>query len=258
MMKKVMINVDDLGLSPAVNEAVVALAEMGRIQATSLMSLGLVAANEISALKQLNIDIGLHFDLTAFANEGDLKTILLRSYLRRWPQKHLQQLICTQLDEFENKVQAVPVFVDGHQHVHQFPQVRQALLAEISRRYGNKVAIRNTFPVQKDLKAKIIYHLGGRQLRHMLIKQHWLHNSAFAGFYHFQANFALLQTLWTDWLAKSVDHTIIMCHPAIPASDWQDAIKPAREQEWHWLGSPEFIDCWQQANCTAWSWTQNK
>ena len=43
-MKQITLNVDDLGLAPAVNQAVLRLAEMGRIQSASFMSLGRIDA----------------------------------------------------------------------------------------------------------------------------------------------------------------------------------------------------------------------
>ena len=49
-MKKITLNVDDLGLAPAVNEAVCRLAEARRIQSTSLMSLGDLPREDLARL----------------------------------------------------------------------------------------------------------------------------------------------------------------------------------------------------------------
>ncbi|MDF7675919.1 ChbG/HpnK family deacetylase [Neisseriaceae bacterium ESL0693] len=256
-MKRVMINVDDLGLSDAVNQAVVSLAQMRRIHATSFMSLGRIQHDEVRFLQQQGIEIGLHFDLTAFTDTGNLKTVLLRSYLHGWKQPHLHQLICQQLDAFEDKIQAQPVFVDGHQHVHQFPQIRQMLLQEIQKRYGTGIGIRNTYPIQHDLKAQIIYHLGGRALNQYLLKKPWLYNAAFGGIYHFNPKGISLPELWRQWLTQAKDRTIIMCHPAIADQQWQDDIKEARQAEWHWLSSDAFSACWEQNQCRSWHWREN-
>ena len=64
--RPVIINVDDLGLSTAVNDAVIHLAELGRIGASSYMVGGTITDSNINRLNQLNVDIGLHLDLTAY------------------------------------------------------------------------------------------------------------------------------------------------------------------------------------------------
>ena len=56
--RPVIINVDDLGLSTAVNDAVIHLAELGRIGASSYMVGGTITDSNINRLNQLNVDIG--------------------------------------------------------------------------------------------------------------------------------------------------------------------------------------------------------
>lgn len=254
-MKPVMINVDDLGLSAPVNEAVVWLAEMGRIHATSFMSQGLIAADIVNKLHKLNIDIGLHLDLTGFNALGSLKKILITSYLHLWQKKVIENHINQQLDKFEDIIGSKPVFIDGHQHVHQFPQISSILINIIEQRYGNNVAIRSTKPIQKDFKARLIYHLGGQAMDRIMQKKHIAHNSAFAGVYNFNTDINALASKWTQWLqAVPEAGAIIMCHPAIPARSWQDKIKNAREQECKWLTSNTFWNCWQEENCYGINW----
>ena len=97
-MKHITLNVDDLGLSPAVNQAVCRLAALGRVHATSFMSLGRIAPDELAALRQAGIDIGLHFDLTGLARQGTLGQVMARSWLRAWPAAVLQETIARQMD----------------------------------------------------------------------------------------------------------------------------------------------------------------
>lgn len=255
-MKKVIINVDDLGFSPAVNRAVLHLAEKKIIHASSFMSLGKIERDEVQALKALNIDIGLHFDLTGLAQQGNLKQILLKAYFRQFSPQQLRALIQVQLDQFEEKIGAIPDFIDGHQHVHQFPQIRQLLLQCIQQRYQKKIAIRNTQTYQHELKAKMIYALGGLALKQQLIQQRWPHNAAFAGIYAFHTDRDALQQLWHTWLAQAPNNTVIMCHPAQPDTAWTDDIYAARQMEYQWLLSDEFITLWQQYQCQAQSWHQ--
>lgn len=250
-MKRITLNIDDLGLSP-VNQAVCRLAEMGRIHSTSLMSLGRIEAGEVRHLQCHGIDIGLHFDCTGLAGEGTLKHIILRSWLRRWPPEKLQALIARQLDAFEDQIGAPPVFVDGHQHVHQFPQIREALLAELIRRYGFQVAVRSTRPLIRDGKSHLIYALGGRSFDRQ--SHDFVRNRCFGGVYAFRDTREALRRRWRQWLsAAPAEGTLLMCHPAVPAA-WQDEIKAAREAEWAWLSSSEFAELWQEAGCSGQQW----
>lgn len=254
-MKPVMINVDDLGLSAAVNEAVLRLSEMGRIQASSFMSLGTIASDEVAELKKQHTDIGLHLDFTGFAGLGTLKQVLIKSYLHAWPEKILQDIINRQLDAFEDKIGDIPVFIDGHQHVHQFPQIRSVLLNIILQRYGNTIAVRSTKTSQKDIKAKLIHTLGGHALDSALDAANITHNHFFAGIYNFNANLKILQHKWNNWLSMPAEHSLlIMCHPAVSSEHWNDEIKNAREYEWQWLQSEAFAQCWQQHHCYGVNW----
>ncbi len=254
-MKPVIINVDDLGLSEPVNEAVIRLAQMQRIQAASYMSQGSISAHAVRELHNLNIDIGLHLDLTGFNCVGSLKHILLNSYLHLWPRTKIQNIINQQLNQFEDTIGQKPDFVDGHQHVHQFPVIRDILIRTLQQRYDNTVAMRITQPVQKNFKALLIYHLGGRALKKILQKENIAHNYAFAGVYDFNADVKQLASKWRQWLgAIPSEGAVIMCHPAIPSTSWHDEIKIAREREWQWLSSDAFSQCWQEMQCYATHW----
>ena len=47
-----------------------------------------------------------------------------------------------------------------------------------------------------------------------------------------------------------------MCHPAVPRDDWQDDIKPARENEWRYLTSDAFAALWQNHACEPQRWAE--
>lgn len=288
--RAIIINVDDLGLSSAVNEAVIQLAERGRIGASSYMVGGHITDTDRRTLTDLNIDIGLHLDLTGIfpsALQGSLKLLMITSYLRRLNPTQVTDIINRQLDGFEDTFGRAPVFVDGHQHIHQFPIIRQRLIKELSIRYGedsrNPICARVTTPLVNDLKSWIIYGLGGPAWRKLCAENHITTNDYFGGVYDFDANFQKLAALWESWLTNAphsshlspamhslpfaieslgtyaqygsttpaihsvpnalpsnLTPTLIMCHPAVPASNWQDDIKAAREREFEWLMSHQF------------------
>lgn len=290
--RAVIINVDDLGLSNAVNQAVIRLAERGLIGASSYMVGGRISADDISQLNELNVDIGLHLDLTGIfpsALLGSLKPLIITSYLRRLKPSAVTDIINRQLDSFEDTFGYAPVFVDGHQHIHQFPIIRQRLMQALTARYADQgqstICARVTTPLVNDLKSQVIYRLGGKAWRKLCADNDITTNDKFGGVYGFDADSQQLAELWDQWLSaaprtrfstsglhrlisnlapqstysqygntvpaihsvplglpREVKTSLIMCHPAIVDSSWQDDIKQAREREFEWLMSYQFED----------------
>lgn len=256
-MKHITINIDDLGMHPAVNQAVCRLAEQNIIQSASFMSLGHVAADEWQYLKQQRIEIGLHLDFTGLAAQGSLKTVMLKSWLRRWQPAALRDLIRRQLDAFEHQSGQIPVFIDGHQHVHQFPQIREQLHQELQQRYPHLPYLRHTRPLQNDLKSHIIYALGGHTASRQAQTRGFRHNHSFGGAYAFQDSPETLRQRWKQWFACAPKQgALLMCHPAVPHPTRYDEIQAARELEWQWLSSPEFADLCEQQQIHPQNWAQ--
>ncbi len=270
--RPVIINVDDLGLSTAVNDAVIHLAELGRIGASSYMVGGTITDSDINCLNKLNVDIGLHLDLTGIfpsALRGSLKSIIIASYLRRLDSTQVTSIIKQQLDGFEDRFNRAPVFIDGHQHIHQFPVIRESLIKELTNRYSDEIAkdmlsARVTTPLINDVKSWIIYILGGYAWRKSCQHHQILTNDKFGGVYGFDADRQQLAMLWEKWLQSAPCHTanvsptLIMCHPAIPESrsnSWQDEIKGAREIEYEWLISEDFEELLAQYEVKLMRWS---
>ena len=134
--------VDDYGLNDGVNQAVLALAQLGRVQAVSAMVGGPAWRQGAPALRALDgaaVEVGLHLGLTECALDPALRfplsRLIARAYLGQLDRNALQREIVAQLDAFEHAMGRAPAYVDGHQHVHQLPVVRTLLLAELARRY---------------------------------------------------------------------------------------------------------------------------
>lgn len=142
---------DDYGLAPGVNEAIAGLIAAGRLSATSCMT-GLPdwrpgVALLRSAVAAHPADVGLHLTLTdqrplsrarTLAPGGrfpKLGRLLGLGLARRLPAQDVRDEIRAQLDAFEDAWGAAPDYVDGHQHMHLLPTVREALVEEIVRRY---------------------------------------------------------------------------------------------------------------------------
>jgi predicted glycoside hydrolase/deacetylase ChbG (UPF0249 family) len=159
--------------------------------------------------------------------------------------KLLRKDIDRQLSLFETGMKALPDFVDGHQHCHLLPFIREALLDALADRYGadaRRIGLRNCAPRRwRGLKAAIIARTGSFRLEDFARKREHPMNSDFAGVYDFNED-ADFEALWTDWLqGLRGDSPLVMCHVAERGHhDSSDTIRGARYLECDWLGSTKF------------------
>ncbi len=232
-MKRVILCVDDFGLSLDVNQAVLNLVDAGLVSATSCMSQGPAwreGAAQLRGARRDRLDVGLHLNLTeTFAAAPDaalpLSSVVGRALVRALSPTWLQQAVCSQLDAFEADWGEAPDYVDGHQHVHQLPQVRELLLAELSRRYGAQPVrpwLRLTRarhgPGGVGLKQRMIEALGARAFERMARQAGYSLNGALLGVYGFDANALGYGRRLQAWLAQAQSGDVLMMHPACPAA----------------------------------------
>jgi hypothetical protein len=138
-VKRVLLCADDFALHPAVDAAVVALARQGRLSATSCMTTSprwAEAARLLEAVPALAR--GLHLNMTEGHGQPapTLGAVLRGAYARQLSPAQVRGQLTRQLDDFEQVLGMAPHFIDGHQHVHQLPGVREVLLAVLTERYG--------------------------------------------------------------------------------------------------------------------------
>ena len=249
---------DDYAQSPAISQGIVALLQAGRLSATSVMTQSPHWPALAAPLRELQqqADIGLHFNLTHdFANGPQLiKPLshwLLLSQLRCVSHTALRDSLLRQIDQFSQQLGRLPDFIDGHQHVHALPVVRDALF--------DAIALRWTANSKPYLRApERLGHPGDSRLKALVLQQvcrgfaaaaeqNGLRcNQWFAGLYALQpeAGFA---GLMRQWLNSCPDGGLMMCHPGLPASDASDPIAAARAVEYQHLSSQAFADDCQQA-----------
>jgi predicted glycoside hydrolase/deacetylase ChbG (UPF0249 family) len=259
---------DDYGISPSVDEAIRDLLMHQRINATSVM----VAApsfhrSEAASLKMLNAGtrrfaIGLHVTLTApfhpmspgFRPTRDgafltLEQMLLRGLLRRLAKKQLALEIATQFKAFVSMFGRVPDFVDGHQHVHIFPQVREALLDVVRevapnawvRQCGRAANGRGLF---SDRKALVLDALS-RKFRKLAAAQGIKTNPAFAGTYDFTPAAGVdFGALFPGFLKGLPAGGVVMCHPGHVDAELErlDPLTQQREREYAFFRDDGFPD----------------
>jgi predicted glycoside hydrolase/deacetylase ChbG (UPF0249 family) len=249
---------DDFGLEAGVDQAIVALAGLGRISATGCLVQAPHFEQSARALKGLPIDLGLHLNLTEPLGQTglclSLGQLLWRTYSGLISKQALAEQIDTQLDLFEQHVGQVPDFIDGHLHVHQFPVVRDVLLQAVRRRYSNNLPwIRDTraasmsarLPVTQRLKAQLIGALGAASLVRQAQQFGIQSNRGFAGAYDFDRPHPAYETMLSAWLEQAASHMLFMVHPATQASSAL-AFGVDRIEEYRVLSSDAFAAHLQQ------------
>lgn len=258
--KHISINADDLGLNPGVNQAIRTLAGQGILDSASFMAYGHIGNEDKATLNACALAIGLHFDLTSALPRphGDLTARplpywIIRTALRSVSPAALKHTAQSQLRLFADTWGRPPAFIDGHEHVHQFAQIRTALIEAWQALFADaplKLRLTRPAPQQGTLKAHIIYALGGRATERLSRRHGWALNDSFGGVYDFQADLARLAALWEHWLRTAPPHGCqIMCHPGINVNENEqanegetasDPIAQARMCEFAWLSHPDF------------------
>jgi chitin disaccharide deacetylase len=251
-IKEVVLCADDYALNAPVSQGIVALAVLGRLSATSVMSLSPRWAEDVVALRDVRerLDVGLHLDWTSgFAIDaghgGGLGNVMARAALRLYSQKSIEDEIERQLDAFEAQWQAVPDHIDGHQHVQQFAVFRHALAEVLVRRYGHAAQrpwLRVSKVAQPGLKAKVISAMGAHALQRWAQHKTWPTVGPLLGVYGFDGSLDDYARHMQTWLASLPENklALIMCHPAVSAQT-NDAIGVARKREFAYLAGHDFV-----------------
>lgn len=249
-MKRVAICIDDFGLHPAVDEAILALAASGRVTTTSCMVGAPAWERDAPALRAESragrIEAGLHFDLTEYPLDPALRrpvgTWMRRALLRRADGDAIRAEFRRQLDAFEAAMGRAPSHVDGHQHVHQFPVVRDVVVEELLRRYrgGPLPWLRSTRGAARwRLKGRIIEAMGAAALARLARAFGFAQNRTLLGVYDFAGGPERFRGLLAQWLAAARDGDLLMCHVAsaiVPG----DEIAQARLDEYSILAGEGF------------------
>lgn len=272
--RRISLCVDDFGLHAGINQAVLALASQGRVQAVSCMVGGPAWAKGAPALRALNpqqVEAGLHLDLTECPLQPALRKPLGRlialAYLRQLDVAALRTEIRAQLDAFEQAMDRAPAYVDGHQHVHQLPVVRTLLLQELARRYpAGGPWLRATHSPQgaahadarTRFKSHVIAFLGAGALSALARRQGLRQNARLLGVYDFTGGAQAYRARLARWLQAARDGDLLMCHVGLPAKacDAPDVLAAARQDEWSVFSAPDLDDALLAARVRLQTMTQ--
>lgn len=245
--RAIVVAVDDFGLHAGVNDAALALAQQGRVSAIGCM-VGApqwrAGAQALRGVDPARADIGLHLDLTEHAMLAGLRRPLphwlLRAYAGALDRSLVRREIDAQLDAFAGALGRAPAFVDGHQHVHQLPGVREPLLEALRARRWTPWLRDTRRPARAGAgKAWVIEALGSGALRRQAQGQGLRQNGHLLGVYGFDGDAARYLALLRGWLAQAQPGDVLMCHPATHAPA-DDAIGAARVREFAVLSGSAF------------------
>jgi len=273
-VRRIILCADDYGLSPGVNAAIRSLVARGRLNATSAMvvarSLTRTEAAALAALKREapHLQIGLHFTLTEpFAPltpgyaplNGEaflpLAAMLGRAVFGRLDQSKILPELHAQIEAFIATFGFAPDYVDGHQHVQVFPQVREAVLAVM------REALPGAWVRQCGRVTPLSARLGdGKGMLLDLLSAGFRKraqaagvpfNAGFAGTYAFGAA-ADFATLFPRFLDRLPDGSVVMCHPGFVDDELKalDPLTNLREREYEFLASNDFLELLNQNRVT--------
>lgn len=272
--RRIWLCADDYGMSPGVNRAVRDLIEKKRINATSVMVVGgAIDRAEIDALIQAvaaNPDcaVGLHATLTAPFHpltmhfkplDGGqfwpLGKLLRASLLRQLDPEIIQAELLAQIDAFKQIFNRAPDYVDGHQHVQLFPQIRDAFLAAVKdaapgawvRQCGRSLPLAQRL---NNPKALLLDALSDT-FRRTSTRAGIAFNPGFAGAYDMVRG-GEFSTAMQRFLDGLPDGGLVMCHPGFVDETLVsvDNVTHQREREYAFLASDDFPQLLSASNVT--------
>ncbi|MCB1515616.1 MAG: ChbG/HpnK family deacetylase [Hyphomicrobiaceae bacterium] len=235
---------DDFALSEGVSAGITRLARAQRITGTSALVTLPRWNTDGAILAELRdvIAIGLHMNLTlglplgnmpSLAPEGrlpDVGTLVRRSVLGRLDRDEIAEEIVRQLRLFEAVVGHKPDFIDGHQHVHALPGVRDALIATVLQYYRSE-PVRPLIRVPGDDPRALLRRPGarGKAMLLTLLSGGFARalaaaglpaNASFAGVTAFgDSEEEVRHDLEVAALEARGGLHLVMCHPGVPDAE---------------------------------------
>lgn len=256
---------DDYGLSHGVSLGILEALDAGRLTAVSALVNGArwPAMGRELLRHYENADVGLHFNLTlgrplgsmpVFAPKGNfppVAKVIRMAVPGKLPMAEIRSEIDRQLDRFEAVMDRPPDFVDGHQHVHGLPHIRDALLEALDARKlagrawlrnpadgAHRIALRRAH-ARKALAVRGLTGGLGRAAR----RHGYAVNDGFAGFSDFNPGKDYAR-MFENYLRAPGRRHLVMCHPGHVDAELKalDPVTITREQELAFLLSPNLAE----------------
>lgn len=268
-MKAIILCADDYAYTPAISKAILELIQKNRISATSCMTTTAYWPKAALDLKPYceTIDIGLHLTLTQerapFIPDSiispstsrstyphlffSLHKLLIKSHIRLLKPSEIKAEINRQLDAFEGELGQTPDFIDGHQHVHQLPVIRDMVKDIYNERirpankqtYVRLARQKQNFATPKNI---ILIFTGALAFEKLMIRNNIPYPQEFSGLYNFNTKKNYEQTI-TNYIKKATHGSLIMSHPGLctPGTGYSDKISRNRQQEFDYFNSESFL-----------------
>jgi len=267
--RPVILCADDYGQSGGISAGILALAQEGRLSAVSCLANGPSLAADAPALAVLapRLDLGLHLCLTEFPPLGPipglspdgrpatLGRVVRLAVAGRLDGAAVLAEFTRQLDRFQALFGRPPDYLDGHQHVHLLPGVRQALFRLLRQRLaGAPVYVRRLGrgpaappPAGRELAKVLPVALLGTGFAAALDRMGVPGNDAFRGLHGFDPaeGAAQVAARFRRWFQAPGRRLLVNCHPGLPepspsGTAMADAIAATRAAEYAFLSDSGF------------------
>jgi predicted glycoside hydrolase/deacetylase ChbG (UPF0249 family) len=126
--RKLIVNADDFGQSPAINRGIIDAHQKGILTSASMM-VRWMAAQQAAALARDNprLSLGLHVDLGEWkCQDGDWHAVYEVTNLQ--DEQQVREEVARQLEQFQQLIGIKPSHIDSHQHVHRREPTRSVLI----------------------------------------------------------------------------------------------------------------------------------
>ncbi|WP_367714926.1 ChbG/HpnK family deacetylase [Nitratireductor sp. GISD-1A_MAKvit] len=240
---------DDYGLSPGVSSAIRKLLSAGRLSGTGCMTLFGDWEEHASALRDTegSFAIGLHLTLTDYPALSTGRTMPeLKRLLTGSDSEAVATEADAQLARFRDFFGRDPDFIDGHQHVHFLPPVRQWLARRFAAYETSGRPWLRGAPTLRAVpalvKAKVmVARLLARGFDAEMRRHGFVVEGPLCGFYDWRRRGAFARAL-DLFIDRAPDGSVIMCHPgevdAVLRS--RDVLTDTRGEEREALSSEAF------------------
>ena len=255
VLTRIVLNADDFGLAPTIDAAILALLQRGRLSAVSAITT--TPSWEVDGPRvapfTATADIGLHFILTEVPTLGGVwrrtdgrpltfAEVQTAAWTGRIDIGVVLDELRLQWQRFRDVVGRAPSHLDSHQHVHQLPGVRSAVLAFLDGLpLGERPYVRTCVERRRTILTRnvntvraLAFAWAGARLARGLHERGVATNDGFSGVYNFDAGD--YRALFRRFLKAAREGTIVICHPAageVPG----DPIVAARLREYAYLAS---------------------
>lgn len=260
MLKYLIICADDFGQNQSICDGILHLANQSRLNAISSMvnePLWREVYGDLLAIKAKPL-LGLHLNFTSgkplssawiqsFGQSfPSLVSLISLAYRRKLTEFEVNAEISAQIDAFSERMNFYPDFIDGHQHVHQLPIIRDLLVKHHQRSQMHgfirsaTCSLRQFFSFSGFPRAQWVAFLGGFRMRAILAHHRIAFNQSFSGFYPF-AQAERYREYFKIFLKDIDSGGLIMCHPGARSNDSSDSLFLSRHHELNYFMSDDFI-----------------